>query len=294
MVWDKNKPQGSIKLRFLDDQCRDNFAALEDALSREHIFPGTEGVDAGKHKFISKGQIRGLEVSYKGADEVYISGGDIHINDGSADHLLVSDSQITRAITGHGQTSKPIYFYVDPPDSGNTIISADIEWNVDAPVWDHAKKGWYHPTNTDWRFIGSIPVDGSGNLIVGHRGRQGNWYQFDDPSAGPQPTSVLSSVSAATSFTDLTNLAKFVPHIDNAVAKLYAAAYGGAAGFSISLRKNGSSATGGVKMFDNPDPTNEAGGSGEIVVDSGGLAEYRSSSTGVTISMNCIGFWEPR
>ncbi len=52
-MWDKNKPAGNQKIRLSDEEIRANWAALEDALSREHIFPGTEGVDAGEHKAVT-------------------------------------------------------------------------------------------------------------------------------------------------------------------------------------------------------------------------------------------------
>ncbi len=52
-MWDKNKPAGNQKIRLSDEEIRANWAALEDALSREHIFPGTEGEDAGEHKVLT-------------------------------------------------------------------------------------------------------------------------------------------------------------------------------------------------------------------------------------------------
>jgi hypothetical protein len=50
MTWDVAKPSGSQKLRLSDEEIRANWSALMDALAREHIFPGTQGVDAGIHK----------------------------------------------------------------------------------------------------------------------------------------------------------------------------------------------------------------------------------------------------
>ena len=47
--WDANKPAGSTKVRLADDEIRANNAALEDALGRDHNFPGNEGSDAGEH-----------------------------------------------------------------------------------------------------------------------------------------------------------------------------------------------------------------------------------------------------
>lgn len=49
MAWDKDKPAEGIKAKFLNDLVRENNAALEDALGRDHKFPGTMGDDAGEH-----------------------------------------------------------------------------------------------------------------------------------------------------------------------------------------------------------------------------------------------------
>lgn len=51
MAWDKSRPVGSKKVRLCDDDLRENNRALEDALGREHIFPGVEGSTACIHKF---------------------------------------------------------------------------------------------------------------------------------------------------------------------------------------------------------------------------------------------------
>jgi hypothetical protein len=49
MAWDKNKPAGSQKIRLSDEEIRENWNCIEDALAREHTFPGTFGGTAGQH-----------------------------------------------------------------------------------------------------------------------------------------------------------------------------------------------------------------------------------------------------
>jgi hypothetical protein len=49
MAWDKDKPAGSQKIRLSDEEIRANWAALEDALGRQHTFPGVLGGTAGEH-----------------------------------------------------------------------------------------------------------------------------------------------------------------------------------------------------------------------------------------------------
>jgi len=48
-TWDKNTPIGSDPVRLGDDEIRNAKDYLEDALSREHVFPGEYGDTSGKH-----------------------------------------------------------------------------------------------------------------------------------------------------------------------------------------------------------------------------------------------------
>lgn len=110
------------------------------------------------------GHKSGLTLSYKDADEFYVAGGVLHINNGSGDLILEATSQLTKAVTG---LSAATWYavYVDPPDSGTTLAAADIEYSATMPTWDHAKAGWYHPSTTDLRCIGFVRTDGSSNLV---------------------------------------------------------------------------------------------------------------------------------
>lgn len=55
MAWDKSKPEGSRPIREGDDAIRDNNDALEDALGRDHLFPGAMGSTAGEHTVVTLG-----------------------------------------------------------------------------------------------------------------------------------------------------------------------------------------------------------------------------------------------
>ncbi len=50
--WDKTKPAGTTKIRLSDEEIRANFAALEDAIGRNHFFPGAESTTAGEHTVV--------------------------------------------------------------------------------------------------------------------------------------------------------------------------------------------------------------------------------------------------
>jgi len=79
--WDKDKPQGSTKIRLSDEMIRANQAALEDALSRSLVFPGNEGVDAGnlKDSIVETANIKDANVTLAkmAADAIDIPSGEI-------------------------------------------------------------------------------------------------------------------------------------------------------------------------------------------------------------------------
>ena len=51
-TYDKTKPAAGSVAANTDDELRDNFDALQDAIGRNHDFPGTYGGDAGEHTII--------------------------------------------------------------------------------------------------------------------------------------------------------------------------------------------------------------------------------------------------
>jgi len=48
-TWNKNTPTSRDPIRLGDDEIRNMKDYIEDALSREHVFPGTYGTDSGEH-----------------------------------------------------------------------------------------------------------------------------------------------------------------------------------------------------------------------------------------------------
>ena len=239
-----------------------------------------------------KGYIRGLEVSYKDADEIYVSAGMIHINDGTDDVILYCDSQLTKLLSGLG-TTEMRYIYVDRPASGSTIVAADIEHNTTAPTYSHSKKGWYHPTTTDLRFIGSICIDGSGHVVKGYRSRGGNGWTYD-------AYQTLDADETGTTWTDIPNIANFTPAIDNAkitlMADIDSTDNGNAK--ALYIRKNGSSATNGTLIAYVMGTTagNYMWVITEYPVDSSGKIEYKigPNNTNTTARFYSQGYWEPR
>lgn len=50
MAWDRTVPNDDTKVKAADDDFRDNFGALQDALNREHYFAGDGGSAEGRHR----------------------------------------------------------------------------------------------------------------------------------------------------------------------------------------------------------------------------------------------------
>jgi hypothetical protein len=59
--YDKTKPAGSTKFRLSDEEIRDNWDALEDAIGQNHKFPTGYGTDAGEHTQIVFNAVLGAD-----------------------------------------------------------------------------------------------------------------------------------------------------------------------------------------------------------------------------------------
>jgi len=108
-----------------------------------------------------------LRVSYKDADEIYIHTGQIHINDGLDRYFNVT-SDITKQLTS---VSNSTFYaiYIDPPTT-STVTTTDVEYSDTMPTLNASKYGYYHPTNTTWRCIGFVYINGSGNIYPFYTG----------------------------------------------------------------------------------------------------------------------------
>lgn len=128
---------------------------LESVLFSRVKFKETGGNAPLQAVWMHRGFKSGLALSYKDADEIYVDSGALHIDNGSAENIYCAQSQITKQLTSLS-VSTWYAIYVDPPDNGLNLVAADIEYSSTMPEYSQAKRGWYHPTNTDWRCIGII------------------------------------------------------------------------------------------------------------------------------------------
>lgn len=79
MAWDKTKPAGSQKIRLSDEEIRENNDCLEDALGRNHTFPGTKGSTAGEHTVIELVDQAGDLTQEAGMIKIWNNGGTLKV-----------------------------------------------------------------------------------------------------------------------------------------------------------------------------------------------------------------------
>lgn len=75
MAWDADKPAGTQKIRLADDDIRANNAALEDALGRDHEFPGVMSSTAGMHNVVQLIDQAGDEAAHATAIKLWNNAG---------------------------------------------------------------------------------------------------------------------------------------------------------------------------------------------------------------------------
>ena len=115
MSWDKDVPAPGIQARYVDDGIRTNNAALEDALGRDHVFPGVMSSTAGMHGVVQLTDQAGDEAVHATAVKIWNNAGVLRAiaPGGSAQSLGFLDgySGVLNAPTGtvmlFGQNSAP-------------------------------------------------------------------------------------------------------------------------------------------------------------------------------------------
>lgn len=233
MAWDDNKPNPANQVTTDVTAIYGNLQYLYDM-----------------HTIMNLGHKRGLRLSYKDGDEFYVDCGSIYIDDGSNKVIYGCTEQLTKQVTSLS-ASTWYSVYIDPPASGTTLVSADIEYSTTAPTFDQTKGGYYHPTTTDWRCIGFFCSDASATPLIrpftvdGQIYRYNDWMAsiFDNTSAPSSPSNTFTDVTAVQPLASFPTLVSVTVSYRNATAYLCA-------------RKNGTSGTGLVVGYcDSAGPT---------------------------------------
>jgi hypothetical protein len=99
--WDKTNPAGTQKIRLSDEEIRDNNTALEDALSRNHNFPGNENTDAGEHTVVELQDQAGDQTTPASVIGVYNDGNVLKARLASSGRIIRLETEVvTLAKTG--------------------------------------------------------------------------------------------------------------------------------------------------------------------------------------------------
>ena len=100
-TWDITKPAITTSLRNSNPQILDNWDALQDALSRDHVFPGVYGSTAGRH---SKVTIVDASAPTAVADHtiLYSTGGEVYAINTTNTTQITSSGNVNGAIPSGG------------------------------------------------------------------------------------------------------------------------------------------------------------------------------------------------
>ena len=123
MSWDKNKPAGSQKIRLSDDEIRANWAALEDALGRDHNFPGTEGVDAGEHNWVMLREQSSKPSVDTDKHALYAKSDGVYIEKEDGTEIKIFDFTNEQLVNGDIPSGEIILFEKDTVVVGYTLLT---------------------------------------------------------------------------------------------------------------------------------------------------------------------------
>jgi hypothetical protein len=212
-------PDTTIYLDSIESQAITN--NLVSVLFSRIISKETGGNAPVQQVWMQRGFKSGLILSYKDADEIYIDSGALHIDDGTSENIYCAQSQLTKQLTSLS-ASTWYAIYVDPPTNGLSLAAEDIEYSSTMPTYNQAKRGWYHPTTTDWRCIGFIKSDGSSAVLpfmVAH----GFWMftdYSDDDISGATPSNSWTEYTAPVPIGDVVAEAQITPIYNNAYTRI--------------------------------------------------------------------------
>lgn len=150
--WDKDKPLGTQKIRLSDEEIRANFAALEDAIARNHNFPGNEGSDAGEHAAVECQDQAGDPATPASVIAVY--------NNGDALFAREASSGTISALGGVPSGTKMLFVQGSAP-TGWTFDAS----NNDRVLINQSTVGNGGTTGGSWTISG-VTVDGHAVTIA--------------------------------------------------------------------------------------------------------------------------------
>lgn len=124
----------------------------------------------------SAGHQAGFVVKYKTATFVTITGGSYE-SDGS---IFTLSNEVNQEVSSLASGFDHHYIYLDKSASLATPAAPTFYDETTEPVFDIARNGYYHPTNTKDRLVGEMPsTDGAATLIAGEAIQEGNLISLE-------------------------------------------------------------------------------------------------------------------
>lgn len=127
--WDKDKPAGSQKIRLSDEEIRANNAAVEDALGRNHNFPGNESSDAGEHTVVELQDQSGDPVTPASVIGLYNNGDELFFRKESSGVISLVGGVPSGTKMLFPQNSAPVGWTFSATNNDKVLINQSTEAN---------------------------------------------------------------------------------------------------------------------------------------------------------------------
>ncbi|RLD23217.1 MAG: hypothetical protein DRI71_05875 [Bacteroidetes bacterium] len=168
--WDKTQPVATDILRVSDDKLRGNFGALDDALARNHNFPGDETLDAGEHTVVEFQDQAGDPITPSGVVALY--------NNGDKLYLRKASSGVISRIDQPFPSGTKLLFPQNAAPTGWTFSAT----NNDSVIMNQSTEADGGDTGGSWTISG-VTVDGH-KLTIAEMPSHTHQMKHKDTGAG--------------------------------------------------------------------------------------------------------------
>lgn len=148
MTWDKTKPAGSQKLRLSDEEIRENWDCLEDAIGRNHTYPGTKGSTAGEHTVLELVDQAGDKTQEAGMVKVWNNGGTLKMVKPGGSPIPLASIPSGEIILFEKDTAVAGYTLKTDKDDYLVFITKGSGAGGQTGGADHSTGTWTQPNHT--------------------------------------------------------------------------------------------------------------------------------------------------
>lgn len=202
MAFDKTKPAGTIPLKTLDDQCRTNFEALEDAIGQDHDF-ATGSTQTGKHDKVTLKAPLGSKPSLSASEGALYSKdvsakAELFYEDEDGDEVQLTSGGLVKAVNvATAAVLRIINVKLMYKDSSHTNITITSLWNGDTLAEKELSDTvGYYDFNVTGNCLGVIGCFQSSS----HQGGAGEIYPNVRPWAAAVSNNLRLSITPSTAY----------------------------------------------------------------------------------------------